>query len=103
MQITKIKFKITHSDLLIVNMALSFIHEPSMQNRQSKAIKSILQEIYTKLLKKAIDKSGTTIKFSISLKYHEAHFLEGCLIEANKEQYTHALQKVINELNQKLA
>ena len=103
MQQPKIKIEVSHNDLCIVNDVLAFVVKPSINNRESKVIRSVLIEIYTSFVKKAIEKAGTRQKIKITLKYFQAHFLEQLLIETNNRSYIHEIQTVINQLNQKLA
>lgn len=107
-RVNMIEIKITPIQLSYINDCFAEMEKPMLCNRESKVTKNILDNLYKKLLKKAINKVGSTDKFKLSLEFFEAHFLERYLLHCigRVSKYSHAfntIQSIINDLNQKLA
>lgn len=105
MQIT---IKITFNQLTYLNDCFAEMERPKNNDRASRIAENILKNLHKKLLKKTISKIGCTGSFKLTLEYYEAHFLEQYLLHKIKEVFKpshphHSIQKVIDELNQKLA
>lgn len=105
MQIT---IKITFKQLTYLNDCFAEMEKPLHSDRASRIAENILQNLHKKLLKKTISKLDCPGSFKLTLEYYEAHFLEQYLLHKIKEVFKygypyHAIQSVINDLNQKLA
>jgi methyltransferase-like protein len=96
------------------NYHLSFINEMIADNlpaeqkgfkKEDKSLFYLMNEIAAKLLKKAIDKKGTSKPFTITLKYYEAFTLHKFILiymdyeEGEKKRVT---REILGTINQKL-
>lgn len=77
----KITIKISPEQLDAILLVLSYLPATRGITPQMKAVFNIFDEVYTKLLKKQVDKRNEPVnkKFSLKLKYHEAFALSEVL------------------------
>ncbi|GGA84511.1 hypothetical protein GCM10008015_26630 [Flavobacterium palustre] len=109
----KIDLKLTHEAITIIASTLQPIYKSKAHTRREKSTLSIAYDVAGKLdskfgsVKLKTDLFNTKKKVKVSLKYHEADMLELLLlgeIKGVSDNYIRQqIQKVINELNQKLA
>ena len=106
----KIKLKLDVSNLNAILQILS-IYENGFkaENFVFKAILSISDDLYSKLLRKAITERKNDKIFTISFKYHEAYALEAILRHfiSNTESYSDPYVKntahvIANKIHQEL-
>ncbi len=100
--VPKIKIDITFEELCEVCDKLSDIVNISFNGRTDKIIKNVLELVTIKLLKKQLSKRHTP-KFTLTLEYYEAHFLEVYLLVTGEPRLSIAMLSFISKLNQKLA
>lgn len=101
--VQKIKIEISFNELCEVCDYFAEIPDVIFNDRGNRVFWSVLDTLIIKLLKKQLSKRHSTEKFTLSLEYYEAHYLERWLIfNSNIVKSSHT-QNVINKLNQKLA
>lgn len=107
----KIKLKLNISNLnAVLHVLNSYDNEFKGDNFAFKAILSISDDLYSKLLRKAITERKNDKIFAISFKYHEAYALEAILRhfisnadEAYSDPYVKNTAHVIaNKIHQEL-
>lgn len=109
----KIDLKLTHEELTLIASTLMPVYNTKAHTRRHKSTLSIAIDTVAKLDSKfsstkiKTDLFNTNAKTKVSLKFHEADMLELLLrqeIESVQDNYVRLkIQKVIDELNQKLA
>lgn len=107
-----VKIKFSRPALAIVAGTLQAIYSSKATNRKERSVLSIGVQVAMKFDKKVLGVKPSNLfddkkKISISLLFYEADILEGILLQqimTVEDPYIKTqIQKVINELNQKLA
>lgn len=109
----KIEIKLSNDSLISINNLLKQLYEAeNSQNKKEKVYRSIgfdLADKFDAKAKNLVKKSSLfdpKKKLKFTLKFHESWALEAILIDLNKHNsndYQRTLiQKIINDLNQKL-
>ena len=102
--IPEIKIEITITQLNVVVDHLKEIDEvPVIPSKTVNTSLSVLNKVFVKLSKKALNKIAAKKPFSIKLEYYEAYFLEQCLKLITKMVTSRELQNTLDTLNQKIA
>lgn len=108
----KIELKITHETLTCITSTLVGIYNTKAHTRRTKSTLSIAIDVVSKLdakfsnVKVKTDLFNTKTKTKVTLKFHEADMLELLLrqeiVTVDDSYIRLKIQKVIDELNQKL-
>lgn len=101
--VPKIKINISFDELSEVCDSFVEIPQIIFNDRGNRVFYNVLDKVIDKLLKKQLSKRHVTEKFSLSLEYYEAHYLERWLIYKGSIDTSSHTQNIINKLNQKLA
>ena len=104
----KIKITLTNSQMDVITPCLELIFKGSMpKNRYAKVTCSALMPIAKKIISKRINDFPPNKQFKFSLQAFEAHYLEEFLrycLESFETLYeSNTLQKIANDINEKLA
>ncbi|WP_271783893.1 hypothetical protein [Aquimarina algiphila] len=101
----KIKIELSNAQIDILNQELAIVGSLDIA-RHSKVLKSILEPLAYKFIKKRMNDHHDHKKFKISLTLYEAHYLEEFLKgrpNTNDDFRNMTISKIIFDINQKLS